>query len=301
MKYKSPLCSCIICHETKSAMGIFTHFLQSHNPNFKSEWKIKNSFSSANKERKSKLISNMQKKIDEYYLSPKVCCCGIIKNYEVRNNKFCSASCGASHSNRQKGAKSLKTRNKISASLKSNKNKKKRIIKKCNICFSNCTVCGKYMIFKSKKPSRKTCSRVCQIHASVGCRTYTNGRRLNIYYFNKYQKKTVLLESSWELEIAEFLDNNDIEWSRPEPIEWIDDKSINRLYYPDFYLKKLNMYLDPKNPTAMKKQQYKMNIIEKIIPILYGDKEKIKEDVLCLSGRIRTCDVLPRGVPNAET
>lgn len=294
MNLKSPLCSCLVCHEIKSAKGIFTHFLQSHDPLFKREWEIKNNHPETNKKRKSSEAIKKQQKINDYYLSPKKCCCGNIKKYELRNNKFCSASCGATYSNKQRGSKSLDTRNKISSSLRRNKNKKKPTINKCNICFANCTVCNKIILFKGKSPSRKTCSRLCQIHASVGCRTYTNGRRLNIYYFNKHQQKTVLLESTWELEIAEFLDANNIAWSRPEPIKWLDVDNIPRLYYPDFYLKDFNIYLDPKNPTAMKKQQHKMDIVKQLIPILYGDKEKIKQDVLCLSGRIRTCDVLPR-------
>jgi len=116
---------------------------------------------------------------------------------------------------------------------------------------------------------------------SVGNRTYTNGRRKLFYYYNKNQDKTVLLESSWEFDLAKWLDDNNIVWHRPKYIKWFDDKTNrNRLYYPDFYLPKFNLYLDPKNPTAMKKQQDKMTIISSMVNILFGDLELIKKEIL---------------------
>lgn len=73
--------------------------------------------------------------------------------------------------------------------------------------------------------------------------------------------KGILLDSSWELELAKRLDSLEIEWIRPNPIPWIDDDGITHNYFPDFYLPKQDLYLDPKNPHAIKVQQKKLKKI----------------------------------------
>ena len=61
----------------------------------------------------------------------------------------------------------------------------------------------------------------------------------------KYDDKT--LDSTYELEVAKSLDENSIEWTRPNYLIWQDDAGRKHRYYPDFYLPKYNVYLDPKN------------------------------------------------------
>lgn len=61
----------------------------------------------------------------------------------------------------------------------------------------------------------------------------------------KYDDKT--LDSTYELEVAKSLDENSIEWTRPNYLIWQDDSGRKHRYYPDFYLPKYNVYLDPKN------------------------------------------------------
>lgn len=75
----------------------------------------------------------------------------------------------------------------------------------------------------------------------------------------------VMLDSSWELELAKRLDYLGIEWIRPEPIEWIDNSGKRRNYFPDFYLPKLDLYLDPKNPAAFNAQKEKIECLQKQI------------------------------------
>lgn len=77
----------------------------------------------------------------------------------------------------------------------------------------------------------------------------------------EYTKKDgtfILLDSSWEEALAKRLDDLDIEWIRPTHIYWIDGQGNKRRYFPDFYLPKYNIYLDPKNPYAMKQQHEKV-------------------------------------------
>ena len=59
--------------------------------------------------------------------------------------------------------------------------------------------------------------------------------------------------------MAKSLDENNITWTRPEPLGWIDSNNIKHLYYPDFYLPDYNVYLDPKNSFLIKKDEEKIN------------------------------------------
>lgn len=279
--YSSPLCSCIICREIKSAKGIHSHVNQSHNPSFKSDWKEKNKSDTRQLTVKAKNFQSLLIQLKEYYLCPKICS---ICNKEIdwfrRNNKFCSSTCGAIHSNtgkthtiesRQKRGNTIKKTIQIS---KNNKTYKTYIQKVCKVCFTYCTICSTPILHRGWAVSRKTCSRECQIHASVGNRTYKNGRRLNIYY-KKIDGSTVLLESSWEELLAIKLDELTILWERPMPIKWTDKEGKQRLYYPDFFLPEIGLYLDPKNPTALANSIDKMNVVASIIPIWIGDITKM--------------------------
>jgi hypothetical protein len=230
----------------------------------------------------------LENKITEYLNNPNKCsCCLIPLSYTNKTNKFCSTSCSATYNNRKRDIPSEKSRTKTSVSLKKffadNQNTYTRKYFEKNFCvvsFHPCKICNKLITFRSKKPTRKTCSRECQIHASVGIRPYTNARRLNIYYFNRFENKTVLLESSWELSIAKWLDDNQIDWIRPKPIIWYDEQTKKtRLYYPDFYIPKLHLYLDPKNPTAIAKSIYKMSVVSKLINLVYGNVQDIKDTI----------------------
>lgn len=77
-----------------------------------------------------------------------------------------------------------------------------------------------------------------------------------------------LLDSSWELALAIRLDELNIKWTRPEPIKWLDENNVEHNYFPDFYLKDYDLYLDPKNPAAYQNQIKKIEILKKTIPNL---------------------------------
>lgn len=78
---------------------------------------------------------------------------------------------------------------------------------------------------------------------------------------NTIEYKGILLDSSWELELAKRLDELGIEWYRPDPLQWIDENGIKHNYFPDFYLPKYDKYLDPKNKHAIKVQENKLKIL----------------------------------------
>ena len=88
--------------------------------------------------------------------------------------------------------------------------------------------------------------------------------------------KGVLLDSTWELELAKRLDAINIKWIRPEPIKWIDDQGKTHHYFPDFYLPEYDLFLDPKNPQAVRVQRKKIDILLRQYPnirILYSLSE----------------------------
>lgn len=73
--------------------------------------------------------------------------------------------------------------------------------------------------------------------------------------------KGILLDSSWELELAKRLDELNIIWVRPEPLPWQDEEGITHNYFPDFYLPDHDLYLDPKNKHAINVQEKKLKIL----------------------------------------
>jgi len=79
----------------------------------------------------------------------------------------------------------------------------------------------------------------------------------------------ILLDSSWEEALAKRLDELNVIWIRPEqPIPWTDTNNNTHNYFPDFFLPKYNIYLDPKNPIAYNVQKSKIDILTKQLPNL---------------------------------
>lgn len=236
-------------------------------------------------------------RIEEYNKNPKLCLmCGKSIVYEKKSSaKFCNSSCAAKYNNSRRIVTN-EQKNKVSSSLKEKYDKgelvssfsnpetrplpKNQGIGYCKLKYTDCKICNKTFVQKSYGV-KVTCSEKCRVIASVKLRPYQNGSRKTIWYFNKWQNKEVLLESSWEKQIAEFLDNKEIHWERPDPITWVDSKLKTRLYFPDFYLPKYNLYLDPKNPYCMNRDIEKMRKVSDVINVVYGDVKiilnKIKE------------------------
>lgn len=74
--------------------------------------------------------------------------------------------------------------------------------------------------------------------------------------------KGVWLDSTWELILAKRLDEQLISWIRPDPLKWIDERGKPHHYFADFYLLDFDLYLDPKNPQAYKKQINKIRLLQ---------------------------------------
>ena len=78
----------------------------------------------------------------------------------------------------------------------------------------------------------------------------------------------VLLDSSWEEALALRLDELNINWIRPKPIEWLDKNNKPHNYFPDFYLIDYDIYLDPKNDIVYNRSIDKIEALKIVLPNL---------------------------------
>ena len=246
--YLSPLCSCIICRIISSSNGIHTHFYRSH---------TNKKFSSGNngsynllseRAKENAIISEIK-----YLKEPKKCilCYNIIP-FKSKNNKFCSRSCAAKFTNKTRNRKPTK-KGQIPW------NKGKLGIQFSKISF--CQMCNSLI----RNSTRITCSKECLIACqskkaseNKNCGGKRNSHRIN--YIDSFGNP-VVLESSYELILANILDKEHILWNRPQHLLWTDKIGGTHRYHPDFYLPEYNLYLDPKNVYLISKDIFK---IEKV-------------------------------------
>jgi hypothetical protein len=82
---------------------------------------------------------------------------------------------------------------------------------------------------------------------------HTSKRKL---YHVKKDGSVVFLQSSYEIRLAEILDDLNIEWTRPEPLVWIDSSGESHRYYPDFLIGEI--FVDTKNDYLVVKDEEKI-------------------------------------------
>ncbi len=236
------------------------------------------------------LMAAKARRVEEYNKNPKRClkCDTPIAYEKKRESKFCSSSCSASFT--QRGTKrDAATKKKIREALRGKPSPYKGITRgsyvnrrttKCVIHFKKCAGCQKDFVVASAKGNyeRDTCSTPCHRQAVLGARRSLLGKKKVTWFSNPWQGE-VLLESTWEVEIAIRLTEAGVKWIRPLPIAWLDESGKTRYYFPDFYLIDQNMYLDPKNPWCMNRDKKKMAAVEKMVPIVYGSKEVVMKYV----------------------
>lgn len=90
----------------------------------------------------------------------------------------------------------------------------------------------------------------------------------------------VVLDSSWEEELAKRLDFLNINWIRPkDPIRYLDNNGKEHSYFPDFYLPEYDILLDPKNPAALFAQKEKVDILKNMLTnlVILSNIQDIKE------------------------
>jgi len=145
-----------------------------------------------------------------------------------------------------------------------------------------CKMCNVIFNIETWNP-KKTCSDKCfrellrkNSTFNPNCGGSTN--------YKKIKYKDIWMDSSWEVEVAKLMDDKNIIWERSRKNHmfwWTDETGTKRRYYPDFYLPKYNLYLDPKNKYKITLDEYKMNqvIKENNINLVWGLLPYIKETI----------------------
>ena len=189
-----------------------------------------------------------------------------ISTTHKRHKKCCNIDCAVKYS------QTFVNVNEISKSLKKYFKENPKIKK-----ILNCKICNKS--FLKGKNNKKTCSDECykKLVSTNSIQNPNCGGETN---YKKFQYKGIWMDSSWEINIAKWLDENKIKWIRDRKINflWTDLSGKKRRYYPDFLLPELNVYLDPKNKYKLEKDKYKLNqvIKENKINLIFG----LENDIL---------------------
>ena len=208
--------------------------------------------------------------------------CNITFNVKSGSSgKFCCKSCAATYNNKHRAPRSDESKLKLSQTLKRLISEGKFTPPKPGQRYKNvfhgphtkiygpytCTNCSK--IFWSLKNDRLCCSKECV--AEKVSKNNTAIRR--IPYFNIHTQTTEILQSGWEVKMAEWLDENKIVWYHPDKrLKWFDTTlNKKRTYLPDFYLPLHNQFLDIKNPYNHKLNMDKLTQLQQIIPLFVGD------------------------------
>lgn len=184
----------------------------------------------------------------------------------------CSKQCASAYS------QSFVNVNNISYSLKKYyiKNPKAKLELK-----NQCITCKRE--FSTKDKNKQTCSKKCY-HELLREKSTSNPNCGGETNYRKYQYNGIWMDSKWEIEMAKHMDSNGIVWERNRKKHnflWNDKNGIMRRYYPDFYLPKYNVYLDPKNKYLMVKDEYKINqvIKEHNIKLIWGLIDDVKSNL----------------------
>lgn len=148
-----------------------------------------------------------------------------------------------------------------------------------------CEICKKEFDDLQLKP-KKTCSEDCY-RLLVSKNSSSNPNCGGESNYKKFYYKNIFMDSSWEVEIAKFLDEKNIKWERSHKLvfKWTDDKKRKRRYHPDFYLPEFDIYLEPKNKFLLERDALKLKrvIEENGITLIYGLKDFILDEIKRIS------------------
>jgi len=220
--------------------------------------------------------SILESKISSYELSP-ICCkhCSKPLPYEKRRNKFCSKNCAASFNGTGR-VRTAESKKKISLKMRllieTGSITKPAPPRREKIVW--CRLYGRYTCHGCLKEFWRP--KIYQVCCSIDCRdricSQNKCKKTQIEYFNKFENKTIYLQSTWEQNIADLLTKLDIYWTRPSKrFKWTDTTlQKKRTYLPDFYLPQYDLYLDVKNPHKKQVDHDKISQLTKLFPLYVG-------------------------------
>ena len=97
--------------------------------------------------------------------------------------------------------------------------------------------------------------------------------------YTKKDGSIVMLDSSWEIKLAKILDDLDIAWIRPKPMEWYDSTGKVHHYFSDFFLEKYDLFLDPKNDYCFIAQAEKIEYVKAhYTNVIFMHKDQLTKD-----------------------
>ena len=144
---------------------------------------------------------------------------------------------------------------------------------------------------KIKKGILKGCIGPDYIHSKKHIESCSRGGGQGSFKMINYLHKNgkiIRLQSTYEVIVAKDLDKNNIEWTRPKSIFWLDKENKKHRYYPDFYLPEYNVYLDPKNDWNIIKGKEKIErvIKQNNIKLLIINKDNLNWE--CIKNMIKS-------------
>ena len=241
-----------------------------------------NKYRESNKIASLKVYDEKKGKLKSFDVACELC----KKHFQVKEREnqfpkkekyFCSKKCAGEYSQ-----SFVKKENQMKALKKHWENIPKVLPKTHNFI---CVVCNNPFSIMSKKKvyNKKTCSKECYTKL-LHKWTRENPNCGGELGYKRFYYKNILMDSSWEVEIAKWMDEKDIVWDRSRKRHmfwWTDECGNRRRYYPDFYLPKLNVYLDPKNKHKLMHDLPKLKCVirENKINLLYGEINDIKKNI----------------------
>ena len=138
---------------------------------------------------------------------------------------------------------------------------------------------GKTLPTQMKEKISEGMQRAVRLYPNSYSSSNVNGRVKKVIY------KDIILDSQWEADFAIWLDEKQIIWERPSKgFEYIyEDKK--HIYYPDFYLPQLDIYVEVKG-YKRKRDEYKWKSLHNLIVVSATDIKRIKDNTFDLFGLV---------------
>lgn len=138
---------------------------------------------------------------------------------------------------------------------------------------------GKTLPTQMKEKISEGMQRAVRLYPDSYSSSNVNGRVKKVIY------KDIILDSQWEVDFAIWLDEKQIVWERPNKgFEYIyEDKK--HIYYPDFYLPQLDIYVEVKG-YKRERDKYKWKSLHNLIVVSATDIKRIKDNTFDLFGLV---------------
>lgn len=142
-----------------------------------------------------------------------------------------------------------------------------------------CAWRGKTLPTKMKEKISEGMQKAVRLYPDSYSSSNVNGRVKKVIY------KDITLDSQWEADFAIWLDKNGIIWERPNAGFEYDYKDKKHIYYLDFYLPQLDIYVEVKG-YKRERDEYKWKSLHNLIVVSAADIKRIKDNTFDLSGLV---------------